>query len=63
MNGNTMPTTPQKPVNIKTGKAAAPMITVLTDSLQVITKQLYNNSNKNYLNKFDSNMNFTLILF
>jgi len=34
MNGNTMPTTPQKAVKIKTGKAAAPMITVLVDMLK-----------------------------
>jgi len=34
MNGNTMPTTPQKAVKIKTGKAAAPMITVLVDRLK-----------------------------
>jgi len=37
MNGNTMPTTPQKPVKIKTGKAAAPMIAVLVDMLKVKT--------------------------
>jgi len=34
INGNTMPTTPQKPVKIKIGKAAAPMITVLAYMLK-----------------------------
>lgn len=36
MNGNTMPTTPQKPVKIKIGKAAAPMIIILDYMLKSI---------------------------
>lgn len=45
INGNTMPTTPQKPVKIKIGKAAAPMITVLVDMLK--RKKIYRNDRTN----------------
>lgn len=36
MNGNTIPTTPQKPVKIIIGTIEAPMIAVLADNLQGI---------------------------